>query len=59
MLDMNVSGILQNGPVDARVKNILNILKSALLLKYFPDDTRHIKNYQKISKKKVVIEPKI
>lgn len=59
ILDMNVSNILQNGPVDSKVKNILNVLKSALLLKYFPEDIKHLKKYQKLSKKKSVIsEPK-
>lgn len=49
---MNVSNILQAGNVNDRIRNILNLLKSTLLLRYFPEDIKQSKSYQKLSKKK-------
>ena len=48
---MNVSIILQSGSIDSKVNKILNLLKEALLLRYFPKDIKHMKNYLKLSKK--------
>lgn len=50
ILDLEVANILQDGPMDYKVRSILNLLKSSLLLKYFPDDSKNMRNYQKFSR---------
>lgn len=52
ILDLDVSNILQNGQMDYKVRSLLNLLKSSLLLKYFPDDTKNMRHYQKLARGK-------
>ncbi len=52
ILDLDVANILQAGPMDYKIRTILNLLKSSLLLLYFPDDTKNMKNYQKLARGK-------
>jgi len=52
ILDLNVSNILQTGLVDSRVRHLLELLKITLLCRYFPDDSRYKKNYQKVLKRR-------
>jgi hypothetical protein len=59
ILDLNVSNVLQAGTIDARVRNLLNVLKSALLVRYFPDDLKNNKNFLKMAKKKSQAEAKL
>jgi hypothetical protein len=42
---MDVSQILQEGTITDQVVNLLEVLRAALLYKYFPDDIKHKKKY--------------
>ena len=45
ILDLDVSNILQEGNITDQVINLLELLRAALLFKYFPDDVKHKKKY--------------
>ena len=45
ILDMDVSNILQEGTITEKIIHILDVLRAALLFKYFPDDVKHKKKY--------------
>jgi hypothetical protein len=45
---------LQEGEKSPKVTEILLILRNVLLYKYFPDDVKHKKKYEKILKKKPI-----
>lgn len=45
ILDMDVSNILQEGTITDQVVHLLELLRAALLYKYFPDDVKHRKKY--------------
>jgi hypothetical protein len=51
---MDVSNILQEGIITDQVVHLLELLRAALLYKYFPDDVKHRKKYERLSKKKAV-----
>ena len=51
---MDISNILQEGPATDQVVHLLELLSAALLFKYFPDDVKHRKKYERLSKKKAV-----
>lgn len=53
-MDLDVANVLQKGSTSWRAQNVLNLLKAALLLRYFPDDHKNTKTYLKLSKKKSV-----
>ncbi len=55
ILDMDVSNILQEGLITQQVIHLLQIFRAALLYKYFPDDVKHRKKYEKLMKKKFVV----
>lgn len=42
---MDVSQILQEGNMNEQVLNLLELLRAALVYKYFPDDIKHRKKY--------------
>jgi hypothetical protein len=52
ILDMGVSLVLQEGPITKSVHLLLCTLKAALLHKYFPDDNKHRRKYEKMAKEK-------
>lgn len=52
ILDLGTSLALQDGPLTKNIHLLLCTLKATLLLKYFPDNTKHKKKYEKITKEK-------
>jgi hypothetical protein len=52
ILDLGVSLVLQEGPITKSVHLLLCTLKAALLYKYFPDDNKHRRKYEKLAKEK-------
>jgi hypothetical protein len=42
---MDVSSILQEGVITEQVIHLLEVLRSAILFKYFPEDVKHKKKY--------------
>jgi hypothetical protein len=47
-----VASILEDGERTAKVNELLALLRNVLLIKYFPDDTKHKRDYEKIVKRK-------
>lgn len=54
ILELGVSNILQEGEKSSKVNELLFVLRNVLLYKYFPDDIKHKKKYEKILKKKPI-----
>lgn len=52
ILDLGTSIALQEGPITKNVNLLLCTLKATLLHKYFPDNNKHRKKYQKMTKEK-------
>lgn len=52
ILDMDVSQILQEGTVNEQVSHLLELMRAALVYKYFPDDIKYRKKYEKLTKRK-------
>lgn len=52
ILDLGVSLVLQDGPITKNVYLLLCTLKATLLHKYFPDDNKHRRKYEKMTKEK-------
>ena len=50
---MDVSNILQEGHITEQVIYLLELFRAALLYKYFPEDFKHKKKFEKLSKKKM------
>lgn len=50
ILDLGVSLVLQEGPINKNIHLILCTLKATLLHKYFPDDNKHRRKYEKMIK---------
>ena len=50
-----MSNILQDGIITQKISDLLELMKSALLYKYFPEDIKHKKKYDKLFKKKLII----
>ena len=49
---MKVTDVLLEGRITKPVFTLLNLLKATLLLKYFPDDSKHKKKHDKFLKEK-------
>jgi hypothetical protein len=52
ILDLGVSLVLQEGPITKSVHLLLCTLKAALLHRYFPDDSKHRRRFDKMTKEK-------
>ena len=50
ILDLGASLALQDGPITKNIHLLLSTLKAALLHKYFPDNNKHRKKYEKMTK---------
>ena len=51
---MDVSNILQEGQITEQVIHLLELFRAALLFKYFPEDFKHKKKFERLSKKKMI-----
>ena len=54
---MDVSNILQEGQITEQVIYLLELFRAAILHKYFPEDFKHKKKFEKLSKKKMTEQP--
>lgn len=52
ILDLGVTDILYDGPIDKGVNTLLHSLKATLLYKYFPEDHKHKKKHERLLKEK-------
>jgi hypothetical protein len=50
ILDLGPSLALQDGPITKNIHLLLSTLKATLLHKYFPDNSKHRKKYEKMTK---------
>lgn len=49
---MGISIALQEGPITKNIHLLLCTLKAALLHKYFPENNKHRKKFEKLTKEK-------
>lgn len=54
ILDLGVVEIIKTGEITSETRHLLQFLKSVLLYKYFPDDTKIRKKFQKVIKKRSI-----
>ena len=52
ILELKVTDIILDGPITKGIHTLLHSLKATLLHKYFPEDSKHRKKHERLSKEK-------
>lgn len=52
ILELGVATVLEEGERTTKSNEVLSVLRSVLLFKYFPGDNKHKREYEKIVKRK-------